>query len=217
MSFLRDFNFWKESAGRLGLDLEGLGRRGRLGFVDGLGVGGSGTGAGGGEGGGAAAAATASLPVRTAAGATGAVPGRGPPVARPTPTLTSAGVEARGGLAGGQGPAGGQQEKWKRSLPSLAVADVSKTLHAALDELLAKNKKVVLVIDQLDFLLAATSDGNGPSVSSALKDLLLDLREVSCPIVLYGGLHMSGKEANDYDDNTRNHMLRFSHCLRMTR
>ncbi|KAK1982774.1 hypothetical protein LZ30DRAFT_589922 [Colletotrichum cereale] len=36
VSFMRDFAFWKEGAGRLGLDLEGLGRSGRFVFVDGL-------------------------------------------------------------------------------------------------------------------------------------------------------------------------------------
>ncbi|KAJ4415830.1 hypothetical protein N0V85_002536 [Neurospora sp. IMI 360204] len=165
VSFLRDFAFWKESAGRLGLDLEGLGRRGKLGFVDGLCVGGGSGSDGEGAGGGG-------LPVRRppVPSVGGAVPGRGPPPARPAPATAVGGSSS-------QGPAGGE-EKWKRSLPSLAVADVSKTLHSVLDELCQKHKKVVLVIDQLDFLLAATSDGNG-SVSSALKDLLLDLREAT--------------------------------------
>lgn len=108
----------------------------------------------------------------------GAVPGRVPPLAAARPAPASSQGRGQGMTAGGGG------DKWKRSLPSLAVADVSKTLHAALDELCQKNKKVVLVIDQLDFLLAAMSDGNGPSVSSALKDLLLDLREKSHATIL---------------------------------
>ncbi|KAK3489157.1 uncharacterized protein B0T23DRAFT_445413 [Neurospora hispaniola] len=180
VSFLRDFAFWKESAGRLGLDLEGLGRRGKLGFVDGLCVGvGSGS-----DGEGVVVVGGGGLPVRRPpvplaaggpAGATGAVPGRGPQVPRPATTTTTTGGSSL------QGPVAG--EKWKRSLPSLAVADVSKTLHSALDELCQKNKKVVLVIDQLDFLLAATSDGNG-LVSSALQDLVLDLREKSHATIL---------------------------------
>ncbi|KHE80345.1 hypothetical protein GE21DRAFT_1276233 [Neurospora crassa] len=183
VSFLRDFAFWKESAGRLGLDLEGLGRRGKLGFVDGLCVGvGSGS-----DGEGVVVGGGGGLPVRRppvplaatggSAGATGAVPGRGPPqVPRPATTTatTNGGSSSQGHVEG---------EKWKRSLPSLAVADVSKTLHSALNELCQKNKKVVLVIDQLDFLLAATSDGNG-LVSSALQDLLLDLREKSHATIL---------------------------------
>ncbi|ORY67725.1 uncharacterized protein BCR38DRAFT_338279 [Pseudomassariella vexata] len=36
VSFLRDHAFWKEGAGRLGIDLDGLSRRGRFVFVDGL-------------------------------------------------------------------------------------------------------------------------------------------------------------------------------------
>ncbi|KAF9871917.1 hypothetical protein CkaCkLH20_10549 [Colletotrichum karsti] len=36
VSFMRDFAFWKEGAGRLGLDLEALGRSGKFVFVDGL-------------------------------------------------------------------------------------------------------------------------------------------------------------------------------------
>ncbi|ROT37652.1 hypothetical protein SODALDRAFT_202300 [Sodiomyces alkalinus F11] len=36
VSFMRDFIFWKEGAGRLGLDLESLARAGRFVFVDGL-------------------------------------------------------------------------------------------------------------------------------------------------------------------------------------
>ncbi|KAI1392237.1 uncharacterized protein F4822DRAFT_120834 [Hypoxylon trugodes] len=35
-SFLRDYAFWKENAGKLGLDLDGLSRKGRFVFVDGL-------------------------------------------------------------------------------------------------------------------------------------------------------------------------------------
>ncbi|EGO51788.1 hypothetical protein NEUTE1DRAFT_149495 [Neurospora tetrasperma FGSC 2508] len=187
VSFLRDFAFWKESAGRLGLDLEGLGRRGKLGFVDGLCVG---FGSSGSDGEGGVVGGGGGLPVRrppvplaatggSSAGATGAVPGRGPPQA-PRPATTTTTTTTTGGSSS-QRPVEG--ERWKRSLPSLAVADVSKTLHSALDELCQKNKKVVLVIDQLDFLLAATSDGNG-LVSSALQDLLLDLREKSHATIL---------------------------------
>ncbi|KAI6361423.1 hypothetical protein MCOR25_006516 [Pyricularia grisea] len=36
VSFLRDYGYWKDSAGRLGIDLTALGRKGRFGFVDGL-------------------------------------------------------------------------------------------------------------------------------------------------------------------------------------
>ncbi|KAK1782805.1 hypothetical protein QBC45DRAFT_343574 [Copromyces sp. CBS 386.78] len=178
VSFLRDFAFWKESAGRLGLDLEGLGRRGKLGFVDGLCVGSGSDGEGAAPAGGAGRFG-GGLPVRRppVPAAAGAAPGRGPPSPAPTSPVT------RGPVSQGQGQGPAAEEKWKRSLPSLAVADVSKTLHAVLDELCQQNKKVVLVIDHLDFLLAATSDGNG-SVSLALKELLLDLREKSHATIL---------------------------------
>ncbi|KAK9417449.1 hypothetical protein SUNI508_08809 [Seiridium unicorne] len=36
VSFMRDYAFWKEGAGRLGLDLEGLSKKHRFKFVDGL-------------------------------------------------------------------------------------------------------------------------------------------------------------------------------------
>ncbi|EGY20969.1 hypothetical protein HYQ45_003174 [Verticillium longisporum] len=36
VSFMRDFTFWKDGAGKLGLDLESLARAGRFAFVDGL-------------------------------------------------------------------------------------------------------------------------------------------------------------------------------------
>jgi elongator complex protein 6 len=38
VSFLRDYNFWRENARKLGLDLDKLGKLGRFGFVDGLGA-----------------------------------------------------------------------------------------------------------------------------------------------------------------------------------
>jgi elongator complex protein 6 len=36
VSFLRDYAFWKDSAGRSGVDLDALSRKGRFAFVDGL-------------------------------------------------------------------------------------------------------------------------------------------------------------------------------------
>jgi elongator complex protein 6 len=38
VSFLRDYAFWRDSASRVGVDLESAGRRGKFGFVDGLGM-----------------------------------------------------------------------------------------------------------------------------------------------------------------------------------
>lgn len=37
VSFLRDYPFWRDGSARLGLDLEALAKKGRFGFVDGLG------------------------------------------------------------------------------------------------------------------------------------------------------------------------------------
>ena len=52
---------------------------------------------------------------------------------------------------------------------------ITTALNAAVDELLARNSKVILIVDQLDFLLAST----GEEVSGvAIHDMLLDLREV---------------------------------------
>lgn len=39
VSFLRDYPFWRDGSARLGLDLEALVKKGRFGFVDGLGGG----------------------------------------------------------------------------------------------------------------------------------------------------------------------------------
>lgn len=36
VSFLRDYTFWKDGAGKLGIDLDGLSRKGKFVFVDGL-------------------------------------------------------------------------------------------------------------------------------------------------------------------------------------
>jgi len=128
VSFMRNFAFWKEGAGRLGLDLEALGRRGRFGFVDGL----------CGE---------------TAASAT-------------TPLI---------------------DKKWKRGLSVTGTGrggvmeEVKQVLNEAVDGLLlgvGRRKKVVLVIDQLDFLVASSSS---PQAGLELNDILLDLREVSGP------------------------------------
>ncbi|KAK0633691.1 hypothetical protein B0T14DRAFT_533851 [Immersiella caudata] len=148
VSFLRDFNFWKEGAGRLGVDLEGLSRRGRFGFVDGLGrlfLGGV-----NGEG-----AAPAPAPVQRGVGG-GLLAQRGLPVR----------------AAPGGGSAGGG--RWTITNP--AVIEVGRVLRMAVDELAAKGREVVLVVDQLDFLLAAAG-GEGGIVGVELREVLLELRE----------------------------------------
>ncbi|KAJ9155163.1 hypothetical protein NKR23_g1606 [Pleurostoma richardsiae] len=73
----------------------------------------------------------------------------------------------------------------KERLTSPRIADVSRALHSAVDKLLAtssqaagegagKARKVVLVVDQLDFLLASTAE---EEAGTALGDMLLDIRE----------------------------------------
>ncbi|KAK0655528.1 hypothetical protein B0T16DRAFT_499467 [Cercophora newfieldiana] len=133
VSFLRDFGFWKESAGRLGVDLEGLARKGRFGFVDGLGGLFSGGGGGGGDG-------------------------------------------ARGGVGAGVGVSSASAGTGRWTISSPVVAEVGRVLRGAVDDMVAKGGKVVLVVDQLDFLLAAAG-GEGGVSGVELRELLLDLRE----------------------------------------
>lgn len=122
VSFLRDFPFWRDGAGRLGLDLEAAGRKGKFVFADGL------TGL--------------FLPSTSGEGT-------------PSPP-------------------------WQVRLASSRVEDVSRTLHAAVDELAAGGAgKVVLVLDGLDLLLATAGDGDeGAGMGLRIREMVLDLREV---------------------------------------
>lgn len=130
VSFMRDFAFWKEGAGRMGLDLESLGRSGRFVFVDGL----------------------TSLFT--------------PPNPRDMP---------RKGL---------------RTLRSAKHGDIRRDLLSAVTDVASATDgttapKTVLIVDQPDFLLAATSDllpdnntlGEELSSGVALRNLLLDVQE----------------------------------------
>uniref|UniRef100_L2FMN0 Elongator complex protein 6 n=1 Tax=Colletotrichum fructicola (strain Nara gc5) TaxID=1213859 RepID=L2FMN0_COLFN len=112
VSFMRDFAFWKEGAGRLGLDLETLGRGGKFVFVDGL---------------------------------SGLFSNAAPP-----PT------------------------KGRRTLRGAKIPDVQRELEAAVADVSGGGGKVVLVVDQPDFLLAATGEEVGGLV---VKNMLLDLQE----------------------------------------
>jgi len=125
LSFLRDYAFWREGASRLGLDLEGLRRKGKFAYVDGLS--------------GLFVAGSASQP-RTR---------------RPND----------------------EKDQWVLASP--AVTDVARILHAAVDALTAHSggPRVVVVVDQLDLLLAAAG-GEGGVSALALRELLFDLREV---------------------------------------
>lgn len=68
------------------------------------------------------------------------------------------------------------KEESKRTITRPAIAEAGKVLRAAVDELGAKGGKVVLVVDQLDLLLAAAG-GEGGISSVQLRELLLELRE----------------------------------------
>lgn len=94
-------------------------------------------------------------------------------------------VDGLGGLFATGSPAPptrespGPNEKGRWVLASPHLADVGNVLHAAVDELKAHSDgpKVVVVADQVDFLLAAAG-GEGGVSALALGELLLDLREV---------------------------------------
>ncbi|KAK5654452.1 hypothetical protein OQA88_7363 [Cercophora sp. LCS_1] len=113
VSFLRDYTFWKESASRLGLDLEGLARKGRFGYVDGL------------------------------------------------SSLFTGAVAAGGSQQG--------QRKW--TLASPALGDVGRVVGGAVDEM-ARGGRVILVVDGLDFLVAATGE-----TDEGVRGMLMGWRE----------------------------------------
>jgi elongator complex protein 6 len=117
VSFLRDYSFWRDGAGRLGVDLEGAGRKGKFVFVDGL---------------------------------TGLFQPHGEDKSPP----------------------------WQVRLGSPRLEDVRRALHAAVDGMIARGAgKVVLVIDQLDLLLATAGAGE-EAFGTGLREMVLDLREV---------------------------------------
>lgn len=130
LSFLRDYTFWKEGVGRLGVDLDAAARKGKLVYVDGLG----------------ALFEPSPSPVRGPVSPSGPGPGSGP---------------------------------GKRVLSTPTVDGLRKELEAAVAQLKPRSghgSKTVLIIDQLDLLLAAA--GHGLS-SQDLHEMLLDIREVS--------------------------------------
>jgi elongator complex protein 6 len=186
VSFLRDFTFWKENASRLGLDLEAAGRKGRFGYVDGL-------------------SSLFNPPTQ----------GQGP----------------QQQVLRGQGG-------WKRSLTSPAPRDIGRVIMEGVELLQRSNssssgsssgtaplnegnemtkKKVVLVIDGLDLVLAASNPtpdpgvtgGDSPSTAMALKEMLMDLREVSLSSLCISRLskrsRMDEEKANTSSENTRRH------------
>lgn len=200
VSFLRDFAFWKENAGRIGLDLDALARAGRFGYVDGLGVDlfhseermGA---AGGNNPRGLSSSLAAGIgrlpaappspiaPGRQPRGA-GAIPLRGGPALPqgPAPVLGAGGVGVGAGAGAGASSLTNPRISHLRSVISSTIEKVGSG--AANSSERKPSNKVILIIDQLDFLLAASSGGSGTTGDDdkvspqALRDLLLDLREV---------------------------------------
>ena len=119
VSFLRDYPFWRDGAGRQGVDLDAAGRKGKFAFVDGL---------------------------------TG--------ICLPTPPAEKG-------------------SPWRARLDSHGLEDVSRALHGAVDGLAARGAgKVVLVVDQLDLLLATAGLEEEEGLGGKLREMVLDLREV---------------------------------------
>ncbi|KAL2269423.1 hypothetical protein VTJ83DRAFT_1607 [Remersonia thermophila] len=168
VSFLRDLAFWREGLARLGVDLEAAARRGRFAFVDGL--------CGGLFGG--------SSPSPSPALGQGQGPGRPAwrrPLASPEPgALSKAVLDAAEQLRNGQAREGraGQAEAADRS------SEKRRTRRRS-----ARGKRVVLIVDGLDLVLAASTPrphaaaGEGP-LAVAMKDALMDLREATHAVIL---------------------------------
>lgn len=91
---------------------------------------------------------------------------------------------AAGGSRAGGAAAGKGGVVTTTYLESPRLADVARDLHAVVDQAQAAaarraaHNKVILVLDQPDVLLAAAGPGDGVT-STALRELVLDLREVS--------------------------------------
>ena len=100
------------------------------------------------------------------------------------------------GAAGGRGPPAGkagpaqqqqqqQQQKqwgWNLSLRAGKPTDLSATVEGALDGLKAKGLRVILLVDQIDALVAIT--GGEVYSEQVVRDIMLDWREVCSVSVL---------------------------------
>ncbi|KAF4819808.1 Elongator complex protein 6 [Colletotrichum tropicale] len=152
VSFMRDFAFWKEGAGRLGLDLETLGRSGKFVFVDGL---------------------------------SGLFSNAVPPAT-----------------------------KGRRTLRGAKIPDVQRELEAAVADVSGGGGKVVLVVDQPDFLLAATGEEVGGLV---VKNMLLDLQEkVHASIVTVAADEpLIGAQATTLEKEHASFVLGLAHAAEM--
>ncbi|KAL2198772.1 hypothetical protein P885DRAFT_76375 [Corynascus similis CBS 632.67] len=159
VSFLRDFLFWKDGCSRLGLDLEAAARRGRFAYVEGL-----------------------------------ATPDGLFSPSAPGPAVTAAITQEP---RHGQGQTS-RQGGWRRTVAGLTGPDdIRHIIMASVEQLKSYGvvsnlssrddkvgRKVVLVIDGLDFVLAAMYSNPRQDVSPGapwrameIKELVMDLRE----------------------------------------
>ncbi|KAJ5930437.1 hypothetical protein N7466_005930 [Penicillium verhagenii] len=157
VSFLRGWEFWRAEAKRLGLDLARLADKKEFAFVDGLSelfcppqTANTAS---------SPSPINAGIPARTALplrGPPGAVPGRGPPSAVPTPRNENVARSPTEVSA---------VKKLHFSGRGTAALDVmEKDIIAVVERLKATNEEgeeVLLIIDQPDFLLAATGTSMG--------------------------------------------------------
>jgi elongator complex protein 6 len=88
-------------------------------------------------------------------------------------------VDGLTGLTLGDVPAAGVRRE--KVLRSRNVVDIKKDIEAAVGELGTRRK--VLVVDQLDALLAITDEA---TTSLVVQNLLLSLRDVSFSLCLHG-------------------------------
>ncbi|KAH6630143.1 hypothetical protein B0J18DRAFT_407439 [Chaetomium sp. MPI-SDFR-AT-0129] len=163
VSFLRDRAFWKENLARLGVDLDAAARRGRFGYVDGL----------------------------------GGLFGGG---------LSQQQEQQQQLTATGTGTAQKRQVGWQRTLTSAVPGEIGRVVLEGVGVLGKRaasvasggnedgeGRKVVLVIDGLDFVLAALdpypSVGSGNSkgeagTAEAVKTMVMELREKTHAVIV---------------------------------
>ncbi|KAL2150009.1 hypothetical protein VTH82DRAFT_7685 [Thermothelomyces myriococcoides] len=166
VSFLRDFTFWRDGLARLGIDLEAAGRRGRFAYVDGLPAGGLFSGGGGSAAGAGAGAESTAASLRQQGWRRTAVALAGPGDIRDT---VLACVE----------------QLKKNHSPRQGVSSSAPSGDGS-DGTTRAGRKVVLVIDGLDFVLAAMDPNSRPGgppeaawTATGVKEVLTELREAT--------------------------------------
>lgn len=143
----------------------------------------------------------------------------------------------RGLFPGAVAAAPGAAAAWQSALAGASLAHVGRVLHEAADRLregdgdAARTRAVVLVVDQLDFLLAAAGgaeeEGVGDVSALRVRELLMGLREVSAGfgrsillVLVLGrrsaiaGVVAAEKRGTDGDLLCRRCTPRCSRCLR---